>query len=386
MKFFFPIHLDGGNRGCEAIAKGTATIINEPKENLYGLCRNIKLDTRLGVDKYLTLIRPVFLSFLSRVKNKIIRTLNLPIKQDADNAYLVFLERMTKEDVMIATGGDMMCYTNNMVITTNNQAHNIGCKTILWGSSMGPENLTPEKEDTLRKFSLVYARESLSYDFFKNLGLINVCLYPDPAFILEPEKCHLPNCFSKGDVIGINLSNFVLGGFSLDTPFGKEVIMMIDYIIEETNLQILLIPHVTWNGQDDRIIAQVVMQKYQSTERISVLDVNFFNYCQIRYIISKCKMFIGGRTHGVISAYSTCVPAIAIGYSIKSRGIAKDLALSEKLVVDSKIIRKVGYLLDSLKYMIENENNIREHLKEIIPEYRKSTYGVRENLRSLFNS
>jgi len=97
-------------------------------------------------------------------------------------------------------------------------------------------------------------------------------------------------------------------------------------------------------------------------------------------------MFIGGRTHAVISAYSTCVPAIAIGYSIKSRGIAKDLALSEKLVVDSKIIRKVGYLLDSLKYMIENENNIREHLKEIIPEYRNRTYGVRENLRSLFNS
>ena len=58
----------------------------------------------------------------------------------------------------------------------------------------------------------------------------------------------------------------------------------------------------------------------------------------------------------------------------------------EKLVVDSKIISKAGYLLDSLLYMIENENNIREHLKEIIPEYRKSTYGVRENLRSLFNS
>jgi len=97
-------------------------------------------------------------------------------------------------------------------------------------------------------------------------------------------------------------------------------------------------------------------------------------------------MFIGGRSHAVISAYSTCVPAIALGYSIKSKGIAKDLALSEKLVVDSKNIRKVGYLLDSLKYMMENEKNIREHLKEIIPEYRKSTYGVRENLKSLFIS
>ena len=27
MKYYFPIHLDGGNRGCEAIAKGTAMLL-----------------------------------------------------------------------------------------------------------------------------------------------------------------------------------------------------------------------------------------------------------------------------------------------------------------------------------------------------------------------
>ena len=40
-KFYFPVHLDGGNRGCEGIAKGTAAILGEPKENLIGLCRNV---------------------------------------------------------------------------------------------------------------------------------------------------------------------------------------------------------------------------------------------------------------------------------------------------------------------------------------------------------
>ena len=34
MRIFFPIHLDGGNRGCEAIAKGTAILLQEKKENL----------------------------------------------------------------------------------------------------------------------------------------------------------------------------------------------------------------------------------------------------------------------------------------------------------------------------------------------------------------
>ncbi len=29
MKYYFPIHLNGGNRGCEAISKGTALILKE---------------------------------------------------------------------------------------------------------------------------------------------------------------------------------------------------------------------------------------------------------------------------------------------------------------------------------------------------------------------
>ena len=70
MKYFFPIHLDGDNRGCEAIAKGTALIIGEKKENLYGLCRNIQLDTRLGIDNYYTLI-PQNLSLKDRIKDSL---------------------------------------------------------------------------------------------------------------------------------------------------------------------------------------------------------------------------------------------------------------------------------------------------------------------------
>ena len=56
MKFYFPLHLDGGNRGCEAIAKGTAILLNVPKENLIGLCTDVELDKRLGTSDYVTLV------------------------------------------------------------------------------------------------------------------------------------------------------------------------------------------------------------------------------------------------------------------------------------------------------------------------------------------
>ena len=88
-------------------------------------------------------------------------------------------------------------------------------------------------------------------------------------------------------------------------------------------------------------------------------------------MISKCKFFVGARTHSVISAYSMCVPTIALGYSIKARGIAKDIGLPDRLVVDfSKNLQK-SVLLDSFKYLEENENQIRAILEQNIFPYKK---------------
>ena len=245
---------------------------------------------------------------------------------------------------------------------------------------MGKENLTPRKLETLKKIDLIYARESLSYEFFKTLGLKNVVCMPDPAFFLKEEKVEAPDCFQKGKVVGINISNYTVGAFNLNTPFGGEVKHLLNYIFEETEYQVLLIPHVLWKEQDDRAMAQSVLNDYkQYSDRISVLDSDKLNYLQIRYIISLCYLFIGARTHAVISAYSTCVPTIALGYSIKSRGIAKDIGIGE-YVVDSKNC-KSGALLGVFKSLEENYVQIKEHLINVIPSYT----GRKEDIKSIIN-
>lgn len=386
MKYYFPMHYNGGNRGCEGIAKGTAKLLAiKPSDNI-SRCTDMGQDRKLGLQNIVTLYDATDLSF----PQKIVRKLRFSMMKSSEQRrwllikydFINFLNQIKKNDLMISTGGDMMCYVDNEVNFTNNYLHEKGVKTILWGCSMGPENLTPDKEKTLRNFSLIYARESLSYDFFRSLNLKNVCLYPDPAFVLEPEKCELPQCFSKRNVIGINLSNYVLGDFSLDTSFGREVISLMDYLLKETDMHILLIPHVTWGGQDDRIVANIVAQQYADSERVSILDIDPLNYCQIRYVISQCKFFIGGRTHAVISAYSTCVPTLAIGYSIKSRGIAKDLGLPDYLVVDSKKKEKCA-LLRAFQQLESEYADIRTHLQEIMPQYCNKTYGIVEDVKKL---
>lgn len=390
MKFYFPIHLDGGNRGCEGIAKGTALILNETKANLVGLCRNIPLDTQLGIANFITLIPYKTLTLLEKVYNKIIKVLKIlhigrHLKYKEVDQMRLFLRYVSSDDIMVSTGGDMMCYDDSSPsISSVKLAKERGIKTVLWGCSMGKENLTPQKEIALKNFSLIYARETLSYNFFKSIGLENVICFPDPAFVLDSENCILPDCFRTEEIVGLNLSNFIIGNNDLNTPFGDEVRKMLSYIFDHTDMHVLLVPHVMWQGQDDRFICNVIVSEFKNySSRISVLDSERRNYLQIRYVISKCHSFIGARTHAVISAYSTCVPAIALGYSIKSKGIAKDLHLPNELVVDTVHEIKPGQLLKSFLYLEANYSTIKSHLQEIMPAYRKKTYQVREFVKHI---
>ena len=386
MKYYFPIHLNGDNRGCVAIAKGTALILKENKKNLIGLCTNTELDHRLKVDDYITLQPMCKKSILFRAENKIYKS----IIHDAwkrksfiyHYEYTPFLNQMTKDDIMISTGGDMMCYDENQVIYTVDYLHKRGIHSILWGCSIGEKNLTPRKLQALKQFSHIYARETLTQEVLANHNINNVSVFPDPAFVLEPTPCQLPKCFSRNEVIGINLSNYVMGGFDLNSAFAKEVDSLIKFILQSTDYQILLIPHVLWKGQDDRIISNLIKGKYDLNNRINILDSDNLNYCQIRYIISKCYCFIGARTHAAISAYSTCIPTIAIGYSIKSKGIAKDIGMPEEIIVDSINIRK-NQLLDAFCHLLNEADSLSKHLHNIMDSYKqrcKNAIGIIDKL------
>lgn len=387
MKYYFPIHLDGDNRGCEGIAKGTAALLQEKKENLIGLCSDIALDEYLGIGTHVTLKPYPKNSFLYKIYRKLMYILT---RKDSKifneityrHDYLPFLNSMSQTDIMLSTGGDLMCYNDNQVIYTVNHTKKKGIKSILWGCSIGENNLTPAKMKALKNFTLIYARESLTKEMLNKHGFNNVVVYPDPAFVLKPELCTLPECFSHSEVIGLNISNYVIGGFELDTPFAKEVIKMVEYILLKTKLHILLIPHVMWDGQDDRIVSKNLKEFFHS-DRISILNSDKLNYCQIRHVISKCKIFIGARTHAVISAYSTCVPTIALGYSIKSVGIAKDVGMPEWSVVNSKDIKK-DLLLDALGRIEKEEQNIKNILLSTMNSYRQKTFCMSEEVKNVF--
>lgn len=373
MKYYFPLHFDGGNRGCEAIAKGTSNIIGANKEDMIAYCRNIPLDTRLGLSELYTLVPKRKLSFTMRVQNKIH---SMFVHDEAKTKYYCypyeyngFLNLVGDDDVMLSTGGDMLCYNDNEVNYTVNYLAERKRKTVLWGCSVGEANLTPDKIDALRKFSLVVPRESLTEKLFERLGLKNIRLFPDPAFGLKPEECELPDDMQDGSFIGINLSNFVGYDVSGSSLVGKNLRNLLSYILKRTKKKVMFIPHVLWGAQNDKAVCITLMREFNQPDRLFILDSEKYNYCQIRYIISKCEMFIGARTHAVISAYSTCVPTLALGYSVKSKGIAKDLSLPDYTVVNSVGVTHADEMSSAFETFVNNSDKIRLHLERVMPEY-----------------
>ena len=81
---------------------------------------------------------------------------------------------------------------------------------------------------------------------------------------------------------------------------------------------------------------------------------------------------MGARTHATIAAYSTYVPTLVVGYSVKSRGIARDLfGTDEGYVLPVQGLRSKDDLTISFQRILEQEQDQINKLTEIIPHYKK---------------
>ena len=111
-----------------------------------------------------------------------------------------------------------------------------------------------------------------------------------------------------------------------------------------------------------------------------------FNCMQLKYLISKCKTFVGCRTHSTIAAYSTCVPTLVVGYSVKSKGIAKDIFGDDKgLVVDGRGFCSDEDLTKAYIKFSEREKEFKNRLIDFMPEYISRAYNGKEAVEKLFD-
>ena len=106
----------------------------------------------------------------------------------------------------------------------------------------------------------------------------------------------------------------------------EEVIFLVnfvEFILEKTDQNIALIPHVVWPSSDDREPLTKIYEAFKYSNRVFMVEDAPAEV--LKGYIANCSFFVGARTHSTIAAYSSGVPTLVMGYSVKSRGIATDL-------------------------------------------------------------
>lgn len=383
MKIALYAHMGSSNHGCEALVRGTSKVIGQRFE-LYTFA--IKEDVKYQLDQICDLKK----SDINKKENYLgwffWAALAKLIKKVVGVKEYYYL---TKSDVDLAVsiGGDNYCYKSfpERLAYANRKLSKKGAKTILWGCSIEPASLEKNTDmiEDLKRYDLITARETITYNALKQAGVSeNVRLVPDVAFQLDKIELPLPDGFIENSTIGINVSPLIQRLERGDNITYLNYKTMIKKIIEETDQQIALIPHVVWEGNNDAEPLKKLYEEFKYTGRVVLLGD--YNCMELKGFISRCSIFIGARTHATIAAYSNCVPTLVVGYSVKSKGIAKDIfGTYENYVISVQNLKSEDDLANAFQWIYDRRMEIKEHLEKVIPEYNESVLKVREELQKI---
>lgn len=371
MKFY--MHAGSLNHGCEAIIRSTASMISEEIE-LYS--EHSEEDEKVHLGELCTVIDQGHARNKKDIGFALCKLLELLFHSDAKYKYLYknILSNTKETDICVSIGGDNYCYGNNPNLIYLNRILNAkGCKTVLWGCSIEPKSLyDPELIADMKRYALITARESITYEALLNAGISRYTyLFPDPAFSLETETFDMSKIPIRGGWVGINVSPLVRKKETKEGMILQNYSALIKYIIHYTQLNVLLIPHVCKKESNDNEILKLLFDEFVDSCRVfRINETGNMNCRQLKYAISRCRYTVVARTHASIAAYSTGVPTLVVGYSVKAKGIARDLfGSADNYVVDVESIKKEDDLKNDFVWMVENEVNIKKRLELMMPDY-----------------
>lgn len=364
------MHAGSGNHGCEAIVNSTLCLLGRkadvlsarPEEDeaysLRGKCRILK-EEKITADFlthcYYFLKKLVTRNPMCYISYRFWRILEQPYEW------------------AVSIGGDNYCYPGQVedLMLLNKALTEKGSKTILWGASLEPALL--ERKDVredMNRYSHIFAREAVSYEALAHAGIAKekIHFYPDPAFCLKKKELPLPEGFVPGNTVGINISPLILERETVPGIILDNYRRLIAEILEKSDMQIALIPHVVWETNDDRSILRPLYEKFRESGRVILLPDS--DCMVLKGYIARLRFLVTARTHASIAAYSTGVPVLVAGYSVKARGIAEDLfGTDENFVVAVQTLSRPEELAEAFWWMHEREALIRDTLQQKIPAY-----------------
>lgn len=382
MKYFLFNHVGSLNHGCEAIVRGTVNIVSNSDADAEFVLSSYRPETDEGIKE---VEKRTFATRSLTAVEKLIAAIDFKLYHSEEYALKKMYSDVVMQaqdcDVCISIGGDTYCYGDNHGIQVlTRELKKAGKKVVLWGASVGEEDLTAMKLQSFADFDAIFTRESLTYDLLKSKNVNeNVFLNPDPAFCMEREEVQPIDGFKKENTLGLNVSPLVKSYNPKITQVTKDFIR---YILDNTTLKILLVPHVVEEGNNDYEYMLNFFEDFKDSSRIAILPPDL-NAKQYKGYIAQTRFFVGARTHATIAAYSSGVPTAVLGYSVKSRGIAKDLLGEELCVVNSRTLENADPVIQAFNTLVEKEQEIKDTLMRKIPVFLRDAMRMGEKLTKI---
>lgn len=300
---------------------------------------------------------------------------------------------------VLAVGGDnySLDYNGRPIVCTalDDLAISRVKPLVIWGASVGPFTRDPAYEkyiiEHFRKVHIL-ARESLTVDYLNRQGLLdNVHLVADPAFLLEPTETtgqRLDISLDEG-AIGVNISPLMARFAGVETLDGwvAKSASLVESIIRKTGRSVYLIPHVSGSRascRDHAFLCKVAGLLNGTRARVFVVP-DTLDAAETKWVISKMDIFVGARTHSTIASLSSYVPALSLGYSIKSRGINRDVYGHTNYCLQGEDI-SADIVTDRISQMLSNRRSIIEQLKASIPRMRENALNAGAILKKILSA
>lgn len=376
-------HYGSSNHGNEAIVRGFKEIFKKESITVYSYQPDtdyaFQLNEIVEIKSFVKIYNKYSIRRMIRgVLNRTLKDKSIVYK----NSIAPFIKEI--DGLYLIEAGDQYCEHGDLkrfYYYVNEQINQLGGKTVMMPATITVSYLEdPALVKDLNNYSIVYARESITYKALKKAGLKSTVKYaPDSAFKMLPKSCELPEIFGNRRVLGITVGSLSQGKEAHYGQMIKSVKALIQNVIDNTEFGIALIPHVNvGDNLNDPETLKKLYNEFSHTNRIALIPEQRAD--QQKYVIGKCDFMITLRTHASVAAYSQAVPTIVLGYSQKSKGIAIDLfGTDENYVVRVEELNQTR-LITAFNWLVQNEQEIRETYSDKLDAYIAKVDSIYDDL------
>lgn len=396
MKFYLAGQHNFGNRGCEALVRSIFDIVQTrlPEARFLVPTLAASLDRAQwpamqsrGGEFTVAAQVPASIKWWNRLASRLPAT--IPLWEPRYTPDVSIRNAFSECNAILMTGGDNISLDyglGSLFLWSGlmDAAQREGIPTMLFAASVGPFNRMPGVEywmvQHLRRYSAVAVRESESLAYLRGLGVENAVQVADPAFCLEPENVELGAPFDRAPngVLAFNVSPLIAASWQRANPGGSliaECVAFIERILNETDLAVALLPHVdpldgNPDNSDSAFMQQIIDRCGDRSGRLALVRRGL-NAAQTKYLVGATRYLIAARTHATVAGWSQHVPTVSIAYSIKARGLNKDLFDTLDYVLDTPKVSR-DTLWAHYHQLTERETSLRALLTERIPVWRKN--------------